>query len=70
MTGLRMPTQIMILVATDTIANNARIAPLAVPPKFHPKTKKPGDSVTCTEKESEPDTRPASLMALTVRTAV
>ena len=70
MTGLRMPTQMMILVTTETIANNARTAPLVVPPMSHPRTKKPCDSVTRTENESEPDTRPASLMALTVSTAV
>ena len=57
-------------MAAHATADNARTAALAVPPTFQPPIRKPSDSATRTENESEPDTRPASLMALTVRTDV
>ena len=69
-TGLRMPTQMATVVATHAIPASARTAPLAVEPRSQPHTSRPSDSVTRTEKEPEPETCPASLVAVTVRVAV
>ena len=56
--------------ATLAIADKVRTADLTVPVTFQPATKKLSASVTRTAKESEPETGPASLMALMVRVAM